>query len=102
MILHLYSLKNRLSGIYERPVAEAYDPKEYMDALSQSLAVAEVPVLNFYKEFDVYCLGILDTKSGEISQTEVEFVGSCESVCLTFIAAKEKKNVQEVGESVGA
>lgn len=95
MILHLYSLKNRLSGIYERPVAEIYDHGEYIESLGQSLALAEIEVLNRYKEYDVYSLGTLDSKTGEIVSS-VEFVGTLEGVCLTYITAKEKKeNVSE-------
>lgn len=87
MKLYLYSLKNRLSGIYERPVAEKFEPVEYLEYLGQSLAVAEVPQLNFYKQFDVYCLGVLESKSGEIA-TSVDFVGTLEPVCETYILAK--------------
>lgn len=95
MKLYLYSLKNRLSGIYERPVAEVYDPVQYLESLAQSLALAEVPVLERYKEFDVYCLGVLESKSGEISPA-VDFVGSIEGVCLQYINAKKVK--ENVGE----
>lgn len=92
MKLYLYSLKNRLSGIYERPVAEVYDEKDYPEFLAQSLALAEVSVLARYKEYDIYCLGIMDSKSGSITSC-CDFVGSLEPVCLSYIASKETKNV---------
>lgn len=92
MKLYLYSLKNRLSGIFERPVAEIYDEKEYPEYLAQSLALAEVSVLNRYKEYDIYCLGTMDSKSGTIVSS-CDFVGSLESLCVTYIASKETKDV---------
>lgn len=99
MTLHLYSLKNRLSGIYERPVAEVYDSKEYFEYLSQSLALAEVPELNRYKEYDVYEVATMDSKSGIVVPGSVEFVGSLEALCTGYIACKDKKDEQrsEVG-----
>ena len=99
MTLHLYSLKNRLSGIYERPVAEVYDSKEYFEYLSQSLAVASVPELERYKEYDVYEIGVMESKSGIIIASSVDFVGSLEALCVGYIACKDKKDEQrsEVG-----
>ena len=87
MILNLYSLKNRLSGIYERPVAEQCDVKDYIESLARTLASQPVDSLNFYKEFDAYFVGTFDTKSAEIKPAE-EFVGSLEGICLSFIGAK--------------
>lgn len=101
MRLYLYSLKNRLSGIYERPVAEIYDSKDYFEYLGQSLALAEVPVLERYKEYDIYCLGNLDSKTGDI-KSGVEFVGTLEGICLTYIAAKSKKETENGSSEVGA
>lgn len=101
MILYLYSLKNRLSGIYERPVAEIYDSKDYFEYLGQSLALADVPVLERYKEYDIYCLGNLDSKTGDI-KSGVEFVGTLEGICLTYIAAKSKKETENGSSEVGA
>lgn len=100
MMLHLYSLKNRLSGIYERPVAEVYDSKEYFEYLSQSLALAEVPELYRYKEYDVYEVGTMDSKSGVITASNIDFVGSLESLCSSYIAVKSKK--VDDNEQVGA
>ena len=99
MTLHLYSLKNRLSGIYERPVAEIYDSKEYFEFLSQSLACASVPELNRYKEYDVYEVGTMESKNGVITPSAVDFVGSLEALCVGYIACKDKKDEQrsEVG-----
>lgn len=90
MKLYLYSLKNRLSGQFERPVAEVYEPKVYPEYLGQSLALAEVEVLTRYKEYDVYCLGILDTKTGHIT-SNVDFLETLEGMCLSYIAAKSKE-----------
>lgn len=101
MKLHLYSLKNRLSGIYERPVAEIYDSKEYFEYLGQSLALAEVPVLERYKEYDIYSLGTLDSKTGVINPG-VDFVGTLEGLCLTYIASKSKKETENGSSEVGA
>ena len=66
MILNLYSLKNRLSGIYERPVAENCEVKDYIESLARTLASQPVDSLNFYKEFDAYFVGTFDTKSAII------------------------------------
>lgn len=97
MKLHLYSLRNRLSGIYERPVAEIYDQKEYIESLTQSLALATVDVLSRYKEFDVYCLGFMDSKTGHIT-SNVDFLESLEGVCSSYIAAKENKSDGQASE----
>lgn len=89
MKLNLYALKNRLSGIFERPFAEVYDEKEYPELLAQSLALANPVELNRHKEFDLYKVGVIDSKSGEITDTKVEFVCSLEQMCLTYITNKE-------------
>ena len=89
MILNLYALKNRLSGIFERPFAEIYDEKEYPELLAQSLALANPVELNRHKEFDLYKVGVIDSKSGEITDAHVEFVCSLEQMCLTYLANKE-------------
>ena len=98
MKLYLYSLKNRLSGLFERPVAEIYDEKEYPEYLAQSLALADVDVLARYKEYDVYCLGTLDNKSGVIVSS-CDFISSLEPLCVSYIASKEIKDVGK--EDVG-
>lgn len=99
MILNLYSLKNRLSGIYERPVAEIVESKDYIESLARTLASQSVESLNFYKEFDAYFIGTFDTKSAVITPCD-EFVGSLEGICLSFIGAKsEKVNEQESREA---
>ena len=97
MKLYLYSLKNRLSGIFERPVAEIYDLQQYSESLFQSLALADIQTLNRYKEFDVYCLGFLDSKTGHIT-SNVDFLTSLESMCAGYIAAKSKKDDENVRE----
>lgn len=94
MTLYLYSLRNRLSGIFERPVAEIYDNKEYIEYLGQSLALAEKDVLIRYKEYDVYCLGKLDSKTGHIT-SNVDFLETLEGMCTVYIAAKEKKSDEQ-------
>lgn len=97
MKLYLYSLRNRLSGIYERPVAEIYDNKEYIESLAQSLALAEIEVLSRYKEYDVYCLGFMDSKTGHIT-SNVDYLDTLEALCTGYIAAKEKKSDGQVSE----
>lgn len=87
MILNLYSLKNRLSGIYERPVAEQCEVKDYIESLAHNFASLPVEALNFYKEFDAYFVGTFDTKTAVIIPAE-DFVGSLEGICLSFIGAK--------------
>lgn len=95
MILHVYGMKNRLSGIFEKPFAELADPTEYSEQLFQSLALAPVDALQLHKEFDLYCLGTIDSKSGEIVPS-VSFVCSLEQMCLSLISSKEvKKEVSD-------
>ena len=94
MKLYLYGLKNRLSGLFERPVAEIYDPKEYGEYLTQSLALAGIPELNRYKEYDVFCLGCMETKSGEIVG-QVDFIVSLDAMCTAYIAAKKVEAVPD-------
>lgn len=97
MILNLYSLKNRLSGIYERPVAENCEVKDYIESLARTLASQPVDSLNFYKEFDAYFVGTFDTKSAVIAPAD-EFLGSLEGICLAFIGAKSGE--KDVGQKV--
>ena len=94
MILHAFALKNRLSGIYERPFCEPYDVKEYADVLAQSLALASVEELRRHREFDVYCVGTFDSKEGFFVPFQ-EFVMSLESLCNSYIAYKENQDVRE-------
>lgn len=91
MILTMYVLKNRLSGIYEKPISELAEPKEYCEMLLQSLAVAPVNMLELHKEYDLYKVGTYNSQSGEITSCSPEFVMSLESICLSYLAAKEKK-----------
>lgn len=94
MKLNLYVLKNRLSGIYEKPICELADSKEYAEMLTQSLALAPVDALNLHKEYDIYFVGSYESKSGVITSCDPEFVMSLESICLNYLAAKEvKENV---------
>ena len=99
MIMYLYSLKNRLSGIYERPVAEQCESKDYIESLSRTLASQPVESLNFYKEFDAYFVGTFDTKSAEVKPCS-EFLGSLESICLGFISIKSGDS--DVGQKESA
>lgn len=92
MMLHMYALKNRLSGIYERPITEKFDDKEYVEFLCASLAMASVEDLSRHKEFDVYKVGSYESKSGVITSCDPVFVCSLEDICLNFINAKVKKN----------
>lgn len=95
MIYHVYSLKNRLSGIFERPFAEHYDSKEYPELLTQSLAVADIDSLNRHKEYDLYYNGTFDSVSGAITVCPVEFVISLEPICLDFISKKGLEHGKE-------
>lgn len=95
MILTIYAMKNRLTGIFEKPFAEGVDVKDYPEALTQALSLADPVALERHKEFDVYCLGSFDTKTAEIKSC-VDFVMSLEQVCLSLL---EKKNVRENRES---
>ena len=94
MMLYIYGLKNRLSGIFERPFAEPYDAQEYCDVLQQSLALASVDDLSRHAEYDVYSLGSIDNKSGEIVSS-IEFVMSLETLCKAYILLKEKKDSKD-------
>lgn len=90
MTLHIYALKNRLTGLYSRPITEQYKPEEYEEFLIATLANASLEDLNLHKEYDVYYLGEFDTKSAVINYTKVEFVLSLESICLNYISKKVK------------
>lgn len=98
MIYHVYSLKNRLSGIYEKPFAEHFDSKEYPEMLTQALALADVEALNRHKEYDLYYLGTFDSVSGAIKSQPVEFIVSLEAICLSFISKKSVEKVSENGK----
>lgn len=91
MILNCYVLKNRLSGIFEKPITELAEPKEYCEMLVQSLALAPVQMLDLHKEYDLYHVGTFDSQSGEIASIAPEFVMSLESICLSYLTQKEKK-----------
>lgn len=89
MKLYLYAMKNRLSGVFEKPITEKFDEKEYPELLAQSLALAPIDALLTHKEFDVYKVGEYESKSGEISNCEVSFVMSLESICTQYIEHKK-------------
>ena len=89
MIYRLYGFKNRLLGSFESPVASNLEGKDYIEGLSMSLISSEIGVLVRYKEFDVYCLGEMDSKSGEIL-SKCDFVESLEPICVRLIEHKEK------------
>lgn len=89
MKLNLYSLKNRLSGFFERPVAEMSEPNDYLEGLAQSLALAPITELERYKEYDVYYFGKFDNKSGDIFPSN-EFVGSLEAICIGYLDHKKE------------
>lgn len=88
MIYSVYGLKNRLSGVFERPITEKYDIKEYPELLRQSLALADIEKLNIHKEYDLYFLGTFDSISGSITSSSCEFVMSLEQLCNDYIARK--------------
>ena len=91
MTLHIYAMKNRLSGIFERPFAENVDPKVYPELLAQSLALAPVEALVRHGEFDIYYLGTFDSKSGSLVSGSCDFVMSLEQLCNSYINAKKEK-----------
>ena len=100
MKFYIYGFKNRLLGQFDRPVAELVEPKDYESNISMGLASADVAALSRTKEFDVYCLGEFDVKSGEV-KTCCDFVCSLEPICLKILEHRETKNVgdSEVKES---
>lgn len=102
MILTMYVLKNRLSGIFEKPIVELAEPKEYCEMLTQSLAVAPVNMLELHKEYDLYTVGTFNSQSGEVTSISPEFVMSLEGICLTYLTAKVKKDVGREEEHVEA
>ena len=73
MILTIYAMKNRLTGVFERPFVEQVEVKDYPEAITQGLSLADSVALTRHKEFDVYCLGSFDTKTAEIKSC-VDFV----------------------------
>ena len=100
MMLTIYGLKNRLSGIFEKPVCELFDSKEYPEMLTQSLALAPVEVLERHREYDVYCLGCFESKTGKITAIEPEFLMSLEGICTQYI--EHKNNVGRKEEQVAS
>lgn len=95
MKFYLYAFKNRLLGQFDRPVAEIVEPKDYETNISMGLVAAEVGALARTKEFDVYCLGEFDVKSG-VLKTCCDFVCSLEPICLKLL---EHKEISHVGDS---
>lgn len=92
MNFYIYGFKNRLLGQFDRPVAETVEPKDYTDNISMGLVAASTEALARTKEFDVYCLGKVDVKSGELIPC-CDFVCSLEPICIRLIEHKEKKDV---------
>ena len=92
MKYYIYGFKNRLIGQFDRPVAELVEPKDYEANISMGLIAADPAALARTKEFDVYCLGEFDVKSGEIKSC-CDFVCSLEPICVRILEHKEKKNV---------
>lgn len=90
MKFYLYGFKNRLLGQYDRPVAELVKPEDYEANISMGLVAADPAALTRTKEFDVYCLGELDVKSGKLV-VRSDFVCSLEPICLRILEHKEKK-----------
>lgn len=88
MILNIYAMKNRLTGIFERPFCEGVAVKDYPEALTQALSIADPVALNRHKEYDVYCLGEFDTKTAEIKSC-VDFVMSLEQICVQLLENKK-------------
>ena len=84
MKFYIYGFKNRLLGQFDRPVAEIVEPKDYEANISMGLVAADPAALQRTKEFDVYCLGELDVKSGEFISC-LDFVCSLEPICLKII-----------------
>lgn len=91
MIFYVYGLKNRLVGQFEKPFSEAIEPKEYIDQLTLSIAVADLVTLNRYKEYDLYCLGSVDNKTGDVISS-CSFIASLEPICLSILDHKESEN----------
>lgn len=97
MKYYLYGFKNRLLGQFDRPVAELVEPKDYEANISMGLVAADPAALQRTKEFDVYCLGVLDVKSGEI-EVCCDFVCSLEPICLKII--EHNMEIKDGGEKV--
>lgn len=92
MNYYIYGFKNRLLGQFDRPVAELVEPKDYAENISMGLVSASTEALARTKEFDVYCLGKVDVKTGELISS-CDFVCSLEPICLRIIEHKEKSDV---------
>lgn len=100
MKLTIYGLKNRLSGMFERPQAETVtDSKDYVEFLTANFAANGDPAtLARYAEYDVYKLGDFETKTGEIVSC-CDFIASLGPICEQMIAVKTKKVENNVGET---
>ena len=92
MILNVFVLKNRLTGIYGSPFCEKCEVKDYPEAIGEVLAASSLEVLERQKEFDVYTIGTFDTKSGECQVVAPDFVLSLEPLCEGLITVKTKKD----------
>ena len=98
MTLQVYAMKNRMTGVFERPFCEQVDVKDYPEAITQALSLAPAEALIRHKEFDVYCIGHFDTKTGVIESC-VDFVVSLEPICEAYIAYhKNEKSSEDVGK----
>lgn len=96
MKYYIYGFKNRLLGQFDRPVAEIVEPNDYEANISMGLVAASPEALARTKEFDVYFLGEMDVKSGEVKSC-CDFICSLEPICLKIIEHKEKKDVRSEG-----
>lgn len=94
MILNIYAMKNRLTGVFDRPFVEQVDVSDYAEAITQALSLASPVELSRHKEYDVYSLGKFDTKTAEIKSC-CEFVVSLEPICLALVKVKEIQDVRE-------
>lgn len=93
MKFYIYGFKNRLLGQFDRPVAELVEPKDYEANISMGLVSAAKDALTRTKEFDVYCLGEFDVKSGQMKVC-CDFVCSLEPLCLKILEHKENSHVE--------
>lgn len=92
MIMYIYGLKNRLVGQFEKPFSEGIEPLNYVDQLTLSISVADPATLTRYKEYDLYCLGKFDNKTG-IVDPACDFIASLEPICLSILDHKKVENV---------
>ena len=90
MTLYVYALKNRLSGVFEKPVFERFERDEYPELLTQSLALAEKGQLRIHKEYDLYLIGTYDTVTGLVnSLSSADFICSLEPICERYLSSKK-------------